>query len=88
MAVYLGEVDEERINNMSYLFFEDIVSMLGKKINYDAVVNYAGNSYFEKSWEVISESNPMRSKKETIDKTGIGSFIEKMNAGQITIKGV
>ena len=32
---------------------------LGRKLNYDAVVNYAGNSFCEKSWEMIMDSNPM-----------------------------
>ena len=44
---------------MSFLFFEDILEHLGKKLTYDAVVNYAGNSFCEKSWEMITEHNPM-----------------------------
>lgn len=86
VAVHLGEVDEEKINNMSYLFLESVLTALGKKLNYDAVVNYAGNSYFEKSWEVITENNPMNVKKTVTDKTGIGSMIEAMNSGKIVIK--
>ena len=52
-------VDEEQINNMSWVFFEDILEELGRKLNYDAVVNYAGNSFCEKSWDMIMDSNPM-----------------------------
>ena len=44
---------------MSWLFFEEVLEELGRKLNYDAVVNYAGNSFVEKSWDMIMDSNPM-----------------------------
>ena len=44
---------------MSYLFFEDVLSELGHKLTYDAIVNYAGNSFCEKSWDMIVKHNPM-----------------------------
>lgn len=59
IATHLGVVDEEQINNMSYVFFEDVLEELGHKLSYDAVVNYAGNSFCEKSWEMIQDTNPM-----------------------------
>lgn len=59
MATHLGVVNEDEINNMSYIFFESILEELGRKLNYDAVVNYAGNSFCEKSWDMIMDSNPM-----------------------------
>lgn len=87
MAVYLGETDEDKIDNMSFLFFEDVVATLGKRLTYDAVVNYAGNSFFEKSWEVITENNPFNVKREgPVDKTGIGHMIDKLNMGAGKIK--
>lgn len=43
---------------MSYLFFEDVIEELGHKLMYDAIVNYAGNSFCEKSWDMIVENNP------------------------------
>ena len=52
-------IDEEQINNMSYIFFEDILEELGHKLSYEAVVNYAGNSFCEKSWDMIQDANPM-----------------------------
>ena len=52
-------IDEEQINNMSYIFFEDVLEQLGHKLNYEAIVNYAGNSFVEKSWDMITDSNPM-----------------------------
>lgn len=32
---------------------------LGHKLSYDAIVNYAGNSFCKDSWEMIVDSNPM-----------------------------
>lgn len=43
---------------MAYIFFESILTELGHKLTYDAVVNYAGNSFCEKSWDMIVEHNP------------------------------
>lgn len=44
---------------MSYLFFEDVLEELGHKLQYDAIVNYAGNSFCEKSWDMIMENYPL-----------------------------
>lgn len=41
------------------VFFNSILKMLGKRINYDAVVNYAGNSFAKDAWKMIQESNPL-----------------------------
>ena len=60
IAVYLGETDEAKIDDMSIVFFNSVLSMLGKRVNYDAVVNYAGNSFAKDSWKMIQEANPMR----------------------------
>ena len=57
-------MDEEKINEMSYVFFEDVLEELGHKLTYDAIVNYAGNSFCEKSWDMITEHNPMALKDE------------------------
>ena len=59
VATHLGVVEEERINRMSYIFFEDVLEELGHKLSYEAIVNYAGNSFVEKSWDMIMDSNPM-----------------------------
>lgn len=44
---------------MSYVFFEDVLEELGHKLNFEAIANYAGNSFMEKSWDIITEANPM-----------------------------
>ena len=58
IAAHLGVIDEEQINNMSYVFFDDVLRELGYKLNFEAVVNYAGNAFCEKSWDMIEKSNP------------------------------
>lgn len=44
---------------MSYIFFEDVLTEIGYKLNFEAIANYAGNSFVEKSWEMIRDSNPL-----------------------------
>ena len=44
---------------MSYIFFSDVLEELGHKLNFEAIANYAGNSFVEKSWDMIMDSNPM-----------------------------
>lgn len=53
---------------------------LGHKLNYDAVVNYAGNAFCEKSWEMITESNPFHAKEQKTEAIGqLASFFAKSN---------
>ena len=72
IATHLGVVDEEQINNMSYIFFQDVLTELGYKLSYEAIVNYAGNSFCKDSWDMISDANPM-----TMDEKGRGSKQQK-----------
>lgn len=84
VAVHLGVIDEEQIDNMSYVFFEDVLAELGHKLTYDAVVNYAGNSFCEKSWDMITEHNPfnVQDEKSKAMNTLVGFF----NTASATIK--
>lgn len=43
---------------MSLPFFDDVLEELGHKLAYDAIINYAGNAFCEKSWDMIQENNP------------------------------
>ncbi|WP_418231298.1 hypothetical protein [Butyricicoccus sp.] len=58
IAAHLGVVDEEQINSMSFVFFDDVLTELGYKLTYEAISNYAGNSFCQKSWDMIEKSNP------------------------------
>lgn len=81
MATHLGVVDEEQLNNMSYVFFDDILRELGYKLIYDAIVNYAGNSFCEKSWDMIQESNPFNVNENHSEKAmkSLASFFNSSN---------
>ena len=57
---------------MSYQLFESVLTELGRKLSYDAVINYAGNSFCKDSWDMIQDANPM-----TIDDKGRGSKQQK-----------
>lgn len=83
IATHLGIVDEEQIDNMSYVFFEQVLAELGHKLTYDAIVNYAGNSFCEKSWEMITRTNPMTLK--TGQDTGINSVLNLMSKTGVKI---
>lgn len=73
---------------MSFLFFEDVITELGHKLTYDAVVNYAGNSFCEKSWEMISDSNPFNIGTDGVPKSkGSKGFAELFNSSNIKVLG-
>lgn len=59
VAAYMCTVDEDKILNMSYDWFSSVLDVLGERVNFDAISNYAGNSFVEKSWDMISDANPM-----------------------------
>ena len=60
IAAHLGIVDEEQINSMSFVFFDDVLTELGYKLTYEAISNYAGNAFCQKSWDMIEKSNPFQ----------------------------
>lgn len=49
---------------MSIVFFNSVLTALGKRVNYDAVVNYAGNSFAKDAWKTIQEANPLAKQKK------------------------
>ena len=74
---------------MTYIFFEDVLAELGHRLNYEAIVNYAGNSFCEKSWEMITENNPFNIQDNTDGKTNMNvmrSLADLFNSADITIK--
>ena len=61
---------------MSIVFFDDVLDALGRRVNYEAIVNYAGNAFCEKSWELIQQSNPFQMASDK--KSGHGSIAGKL----------
>jgi len=54
---------------MSGVFFDAVVEELGHKLRYEAISNYAGNSFCSSSWEMINDAFPFNM---TFDKHGGG----------------
>lgn len=88
MAAHLGVVDEAQIDDMSYSFFEDVLEELGHRLNYEAIVNYAGNTFCEKSWQMISENNPFNvTGKEHEGAKAMHSLADFFGKSEIKMKG-
>lgn len=64
IAAHLGVVDEDQINNMSYVFFQDVLRALGKRIEYESISNMYGRTAFDKKSNeainrMIAKANPL-----------------------------
>lgn len=87
VATYLGVADEEQINNMSYVFFEAILTELGYRLTYDAIVNYAGNSFCEKAWDMIVENNPFNiNEKDGANNKTLNAIANFFGSANVEIK--
>ena len=84
IAAHLGVVDEKQINDMSYVFFDDVLTELGYKLNFEAISHYAGNSFCEKSWDIIERSNPFNVMQTHGAMNSLASFF---SGSKITIMG-
>jgi hypothetical protein len=52
-------VDEDKINNMAYIWFQSVLDALGKRLNYESISNLYGNSFAKDSAKVIQAANPL-----------------------------
>ena len=62
VAAHLGEVDEEKIDNMSYVWFNNVLKALGKRIAFESISNLYGNSFAKDANKYIQEANPLNGK--------------------------
>ncbi len=75
---------------MTYPFFNRVLKQLNRKLNYDAAVGYAGNSFFKESSKLINESNPMFEQKRKAGQSMIDQLVAAANvkyAGMATVGG-
>ena len=84
--VYTGYTEDE-IDNMSIPIFHEVLNQLGRRLRYDAVVNYAGNSFVQKSWELIEEANPLTPSKQNTGTSGAMQNLVAMLGGANMIEG-
>lgn len=54
-------MDENKINEMSYVWFQAVLSALGKRVNFESISNLYGNSFAKDSAKVIHAANPLLS---------------------------
>lgn len=57
--MHLGEVDESKINNMAYIWFNLVLESLGKRLNFESISNLYGNSFAKDSAKIIQAANPL-----------------------------
>ena len=53
---------------------------------YDAIVNYAGNGFVEKSWEMITENNPFNIGTDIKSQTVMNSLAGFLSSASGNIK--
>lgn len=59
IAVYLGEIDEKKILEITYPFYTALLQEISYKLNYEAVVNILGNgSATNGITDSVNEANP------------------------------
>ena len=57
-------MNEDKINDMSYIFFQDVLEALGKKLNFESISNMYGKTVFDKKGgeainKMIAQANPL-----------------------------
>lgn len=88
IAAHFGEVNEDRILDMSLVFFREVIEALGKKLNFEAISNYAGNAFAKDSMEMINDANPLfdggKSMKEKAMAKQLGGLLSGVNIKTIS----
>lgn len=51
-------MDESKILDMTYPFYQNTLRELGYRVQYEAISNLYGDSYVEKRSEIIEKCNP------------------------------
>ena len=59
VAAHLGIIEEEKINNESYIWFNLVLEALGKRLNYESISNLYGNSFAKDSSKIVQAANPL-----------------------------
>lgn len=59
IAAHLGVVNEDEINNMSIPFFHNVLSAIGRRLNYESISNLYGNSFCKDAGKHIQDAYPL-----------------------------
>lgn len=68
---------------MAYIWFNSVLEVIGKKINYESISNLYGNSFAKDAAKVIMKAHPLQ--KES--KTGSAQTLLSMPSKLIVIEG-
>lgn len=59
VAACLGVINEEEINDQSYVWFNAVLEALGKKLNFESISNLYGNAFAKDASKVVPAANPL-----------------------------
>lgn len=76
VAAYLGCPHEEDVLNMSNLFFDGILDFIGRRLKYEAMANYAGNSYMKDAYKIIEDNYPLKAISKAEESSGVGALFK------------
>lgn len=63
ISLYTGEISEEKLLDISYVFYSDLIKELGLMLNYQATSTLMANPYAgEEGSEIIFNTNPLNYK--------------------------
>ena len=84
VAAHLGEVEEDKINNMSYVWFNLVLEALGKRLNYSSISNLYGNSFAKDAAKLVQQAYPLA--KHNSSASNVGSMIGMTKFTTIDVK--
>ena len=69
ISLYVGEIDEDKILEITYPFYSSLITEIGCKLRFESVSNLLGNGGAGKGVsEVVEESNPFNYKEQKLQK--------------------
>ena len=52
-------MEEDKINDMTYIWFNLVLEALGKRINYDSISNILGNAFAKDAGKLVQAAHPL-----------------------------
>ena len=61
---------EEDIENMSYIFYKDLLNELAIELNFGSVSHILSNPYYKDASELVSKNSPFNIDLDSLNNTG------------------
>ena len=69
IALYVGEIDENKILEITYPFYTSLITEIGCKLRFDSVSNLLGNGGAGSSVaEIVEKHNPFTYKEHKLER--------------------